>query len=650
MANFPPRAGSGNQPGGQTGSDSPAVDSVQTASGTVTGMRTASVRPCPSCSALVNVHATICPNCGEQIATKEKTIRCRRCRHRASSNLVVCPHCGRDLQPATSRWLTWGLPLLAVLLLSGVVILRAGRSDPSVWAQAQVERVMRLVETLGSRLQPDVTISMIPAGQDPNDPLVSQAAQAGADFAAAPASSQAQVVDVVVTSAESDTQPGAGNALPIDAAAVTTATVVADTVLAPIPTDGAPAEPVTATPAPPTPTVEATAEPTPTAAATATQEPTSTATASATGTAVGTQASTQVAADAATVTLGATLAATPVSTRTAAASSVAGTRATTGTPAPALSQTASLLGLATPTPIPATPIASATPEATATPTPLAVHDVRRGDTLFEIAREYDITVEDLLAANGLTEDDVYTIQPGDELNIPAPTPEGGPTAGGPAAGVTTTATPVLVPATYTVRPGDTMLAIALRNGVTVDDLFAANNLTIADARTLQPGDELVIPNAEAAATATPTVTATGAASTATPTRVPSPSATPTPENSVRVDAPRLRSPENGTAVSCSGPGTLTWLSVPGVRPDDLYLVHLGYVNSVAGDGKEDIIWVITQQRPISATSWQLDGNLCGLAPNTAGKQWRWFVEVAETTTEGLRPVSPASLMWGFTWQ
>jgi LysM repeat protein len=261
--------------------------------------------------------------------------------------------------------------------------------------------------------------------------------------------------------------------------------------------------------------------------------------------------------------------------------------------------------------------------------------------LFEIATEYDVTVDDILVANGLTEDDVYTIQPGDELNIPAPTPEGAPTA-----------TPAPAPATYTVRAGDTMLAIALRNGVPVDDLLAANGMTINDARSLQPGDEVIIPGVGGTATPTPAPTATAAASTTpsqTPTAAPSPSATPTPENSVRVDAPRLRAPENGTSVSCSGQNVLTWLPVSSVRPTDLYLVHLGYVNRIT-DGSEEVIWVISQQRPISTTSWDLDNDLCGLAPNTAGKQWRWYVEVAESTADGLRPVSAASPVWGFAWQ
>ena len=213
------------------------------------------------------------------------------------------------------------------------------------------------------------------------------------------------------------------------------------------------------------------------------------------------------------------------------------------------------------------------------------------------------------------------------------------------------------PETYTVRAGDTILAIALRNDVSVEDMLAANGMSINDARTLQPGDELIVPGPEGIPTATPAATATSAATatgaatgtpTGTPTGVPSP--TPTPASVVRVDAPRLRSPENGTAVSCSGQETLTWLQVPSVRPTDLYLVNLGYVNSVAADGKEEVVWVISQQRPVSATSWQLDNNLCGLAPNTAGKQWRWYVEVVEPAADGLRPVSPASPVWGFTWQ
>jgi LysM repeat protein len=260
-----------------------------------------------------------------------------------------------------------------------------------------------------------------------------------------------------------------------------------------------------------------------------------------------------------------------------------------------------------------------------------VYSVQPGDTVYEIASAYDMSVEDLLVANDMTEDDVFTIQPGDELIIPAPTPEGAPTA-----------TPAPAPATYTVRPGDTLVEIAQSFDVTVEELLEANDMTINDARTLQPGDALVLPGAEPVAT--PTAAAAATATTA-------PAATPTLlASAVRLDAPRLRSPENGASVSCSGQETLNWLATPSIRATDFYLVHLGYIESTDAAGVEEIVWVMTQPRSATTTSWLLDADLCGLAPISGGRQWRWYVEVAEQTAAGLQPVSPASAVWGFAWQ
>jgi LysM repeat protein len=69
----------------------------------------------------------------------------------------------------------------------------------------------------------------------------------------------------------------------------------------------------------------------------------------------------------------------------------------------------------------ATPAAtpSPTPEPTASPTPTdSVYTVVDGDTCYDIALAHDVALEDLLAANGLTEDDCSFLQPGDELLIP----------------------------------------------------------------------------------------------------------------------------------------------------------------------------------------------------------------------------------------
>jgi LysM repeat protein len=44
-----------------------------------------------------------------------------------------------------------------------------------------------------------------------------------------------------------------------------------------------------------------------------------------------------------------------------------------------------------------------------------------------------------------------------------------------------------------VQPGDTLRTIAERNGVTVEALLRANNLTPAAADNLRVGQELIIP-------------------------------------------------------------------------------------------------------------------------------------------------------------
>lgn len=105
-------------------------------------------------------------------------------------------------------------------------------------------------------------------------------------------------------------------------------------------------------------------------------------------------------------------------------------------------------------------------------------------------------------------------------------PQGTPTGGGPAGGGA---------ATYTVKPGDTLAAIAASQGVTgadqaawIAEVLRLNN--IADARLLAAGQELSLPRQLASTNPTPrpgTTTTPGATPTR-PSGTPTTSATPRP--------------------------------------------------------------------------------------------------------------------------
>lgn len=96
------------------------------------------------------------------------------------------------------------------------------------------------------------------------------------------------------------------------------------------------------------------------------------------------------------------------------------------------------------------------------------HRVRRGDTVYLLAKEYGTTTGNILQLNpNIT--DVRNIQIGSMLTIPIP------------------------PANsfiYVVRPGDTVYRIAQNNGLSVEDIMKYNY--IESDYTLYPGQQLVI--------------------------------------------------------------------------------------------------------------------------------------------------------------
>ncbi len=214
------------------------------------------------------------------------------------------------------------------------------------------------------------------------------------------------------------------------------------------------------------------------------------------------------------------------------------------------------------TPAPVTPTGTATtapspsPAATeAVPTPsepaAQTYTVEAGDTLFDIAARFGVSVEELTAANGMT--DARVIRPGQVLVIPVPGATSRPASAAPTA------------QTYTVKAGETLSEIASRFGVTVGAISDANG--ISNPALIRPGQVLIIPvpgTTPTTATPTPTPTwtpivlhtATARATvtvqvTRTPTRTPTPTrrgptATPKPTNTPRP-----------TAIPTAAPAALT---------------------------------------------------------------------------------------------
>ena len=91
--------------------------------------------------------------------------------------------------------------------------------------------------------------------------------------------------------------------------------------------------------------------------------------------------------------------------------------------------------------------------------------VQKGDSLWKISRDYNITVKELIELNNLT---TTTLQIGDKLLVPINKTE----------------------KTYTVQRGDTLWSIAKENNVTVNELKEKNNLTT---NLLSIGQTIIIP-------------------------------------------------------------------------------------------------------------------------------------------------------------
>ena len=115
-----------------------------------------------------------------------------------------------------------------------------------------------------------------------------------------------------------------------------------------------------------------------------------------------------------------------------------------------------------------------------------VYTVEAGDYLSKIATKLNVSLTSLLAANNMTISNL--IVPGNQIVVPS----GGtlPTVGAQPAPIVTLPAPTT---TYIVKPGDFLIDIAAKNGVTLKALLAANSLIASSV--IVPGRTLTLPPA-----------------------------------------------------------------------------------------------------------------------------------------------------------
>lgn len=92
------------------------------------------------------------------------------------------------------------------------------------------------------------------------------------------------------------------------------------------------------------------------------------------------------------------------------------------------------------------------------PTTQTIYTVKKGDTLYSIAKEYNTTVDKIKNQNNLTSN---TLSINQTLKIPSTQ-------------ILETPTTTI---TYTIKPGDTLYSLAREYNTTVNNIKTLNNLT-----------------------------------------------------------------------------------------------------------------------------------------------------------------------------
>lgn len=108
-----------------------------------------------------------------------------------------------------------------------------------------------------------------------------------------------------------------------------------------------------------------------------------------------------------------------------------------------------------------------------------IHILRKGETLYSVARSYGVAYEELMRENAIS--DPRRLQVGQKIRIPGTKAPAAAPSAAPAAG----------PVVHRVARGETLFGIAGRYGTTVAELRAVNNLS--EKHLLKEGEVLRVP-------------------------------------------------------------------------------------------------------------------------------------------------------------
>lgn len=136
-----------------------------------------------------------------------------------------------------------------------------------------------------------------------------------------------------------------------------------------------------------------------------------------------------------------------------------------------------------------TPLLAQVVPAPAPPQPVegAVHYLEEGESLWTIARTYDVPIDALMARNNIkTEDELGLLQIGAPIVVPGVKPSD----------ITHKKPKARKGVTHELRPGETVWDIARLYGISVREIMSANRLTEVEANNIRDGKRLYLPGVE----------------------------------------------------------------------------------------------------------------------------------------------------------